>query len=196
VDASVRRASTTFAVLALVAAGAGCGVRGQSSAERIDSSDVPFDLLKRAPSLAREPGDTEAGRVVVYLLAAEHLVPVVRPVPHPASLATALDILAKGPTADEFVLGLRTAVGPTRPARSVASEEDLAVVELSDAFVTNGNDQMIGLAQMVFTLTEIPGSGRVQFRLGGQPIGVPRGDGVLTAEPVSRADYVSLTPRR
>jgi Sporulation and spore germination len=191
----LRRATTGVVLLALGVVATACGVREQSSPVTIDSSDVPFGLLEAPPTPERPPpGDAVGDTLTVYLLGSERLVPVLRQAPAPVNLATALDILAEGPTPDEIALGLQSAVGPEVPARPVRSEGDLAVIELRDAFLTGGGDQIAGLAQIVFTLTQVVGVERVQFLLEGQPVEVPRGNGVLTTEPVSRSDYTLLAP--
>jgi spore germination protein GerM len=189
------RVARATVVVMLVAASTGCGVREQSSPQSIDASDVPFGLLESPPtsegSSANEPARDP---FTIYFLGSERLMPVQRQAEHAPGLATALDILAEGPTAEEIALGLQSAVGPESPARPVGNEEDVAVVELTDAFLAGSSDQIVGLAQIVYTLTEIPGLGRVQFLVAGEPVEVPRGDGVLTTEPVSRADYILLAP--
>lgn len=191
----LRRATTGVALLALGVAATACGVREQSSPVTIDSSDVPFGLLEEPPNPeSPPPGDAVGDTLTVYLLGSEQLVPVLRQAPNRVNLATALDILAEGPNPDEIALGLQSAVGPESPARPVRSEGDLAIIELSDAFLTGGGDQIAGLAQIVFTLTQVVGVERVQFLLEGQPVEVPRGNGVLTTEPVSRSDYTLLAP--
>ncbi|HEX6312359.1 MAG TPA: GerMN domain-containing protein, partial [Acidimicrobiia bacterium] len=50
------------------------------------------------------------------------------------------------------------------------------------------------LAQIVYSLTELEPGVRVQFLVDGEPVEVPRGDGVLTRRPVDRDDYVELAP--
>ncbi len=48
--------------------------------------------------------------------------------------------------------------------------------------------------QLVCTFTARAGIGQVAFTLSGAPVDVPRGDGSLTADPVSRDDYAELLP--
>jgi spore germination protein GerM len=191
----VNRIITGVVLFAFAAAVTGCGVSEQSSPETVDSSDVPFGLLANAPTREDSPtGDPAGDSFTVYLLGSERLVPVLREAPQRVDLVTALDTLAEGPTADEVALGLQSAVGPERPARPVRVEGDVAVLELSDAFLTGSGDQIAGLAQVVFTITGSSTVERAQFLLDGQPVEVPTGDGVLTTKPVSRADYAPLAP--
>ena len=56
------------------------------------------------------------------------------------------------------------------------------------------SDRVLAFAQVVCTLSGLPGIGQVRFTRAGRPIAVPRADGSLTATPVSRFDYRSLLP--
>jgi spore germination protein GerM len=191
----MKRIITAVVLLALAPAVTGCGVREQSSPESIDSSDVPFGLLETPPTREGSPtGDPAGDSFTLYLLGSERLVPVLRQAPQRVDLITALDTLAEGPTPDEVALGLHSAVGPERPARPVRVDGDVAVLELSDAFLAGSGDQIAGLAQIVFTITGASTVERAQFLLDRQPVEVPTGDGVLTTKPVSRADYAPLAP--
>ena len=71
----------------------------------------------------------------------------------------------------------------------------LATVDLDAAFgELAGTAQLVALAELVYTATGRPGVGQVVFSLDGQPIEVPRGDGSLTSEPLTRSDYPELAP--
>jgi spore germination protein GerM len=71
-----------------------------------------------------------------------------------------------------------------------------AVVDITDAFLGIGvQEQVAGFAQIVYTLTEIPGVQNVRIQLDGKPASVPRGDGSATTEPLTRDAYAKLAPR-
>jgi spore germination protein GerM len=57
-----------------------------------------------------------------------------------------------------------------------------------------GTEQLIALAEIVYTATARPGVGQVSFTLEGEPIEIPRGDGSLTSDAVTRGDYRELAP--
>ena len=69
----------------------------------------------------------------------------------------------------------------------------VAQVDLAAEFAELGSDrQLLAIAQLVLTLTSRPGVGQVAFTLDTAPIDVPRADGTITSDPVTRADYASM----
>jgi spore germination protein GerM len=78
----------------------------------------------------------------------------------------------------------------------VSVDQGMATVWLGDGGILRSGtaQQALGIAQFVYTATEIPGVERVRFRVGGQPAEVPRGDGTLSSRAVDRSDYPSVAP--
>lgn len=77
--------------------------------------------------------------------------------------------------------------------RAAALAGGIARVDLRlDISSLGGDDQLLAVAQIVCTLTGRPGVGQVSFTLEGTHVDVPRGDGSLVADPLSRDDYSSL----
>ncbi|WNV77668.1 GerMN domain-containing protein [Geodermatophilus sp. DSM 44513] len=109
---------------------------------------------------------------------------------------TAVDLLLAGPTQAEVVSGLRTALGPQDVA--VLSGPDgsgTAVVAVSREFAgLGGGNQLLAVAQLVWTVTQFPEVDRVRVSLDGVLLEVPTDRG-LTDRPVSRADYGSVASR-
>jgi spore germination protein GerM len=69
----------------------------------------------------------------------------------------------------------------------------IAAVDLTPGFAElPGDRQLRAVAQMTCTLTAQPGVGQVRYTLGGSSIAVPRADGSVTGDPVTRQDYGSL----
>lgn len=191
----MRRARS--AALGVVAAAvAACGIPAEDHATLARPEDVPFDLLAPAPgatTTSLPAARTEEARV--FLVQGERLAVVVREVPAPANPETVLGVLSAGPTDTELQLGLRSALLGEEVIRSVGVTGGIATVDLGPSFTEiAGRDQILALAQIVSTLTDLPGVGRVNFTLEGVPVGVPRGDGAVTTESVSRDDYALLAP--
>jgi spore germination protein GerM len=77
--------------------------------------------------------------------------------------------------------------------RDVELTGGVATVSLTRAFAdVEADAQLLAIGQLVCTLTARPGTGQVRFTLDGTDIDVPRQDGSLTAEPVTRDDYRDL----
>jgi len=177
-----------------VTAGAACGVRSEPVAQPVDDSDVPFQLLDENTGVERaeETGDQDT---VVYLARGGRLVRTRRSLPPPITPTSLLRALRLGPTELEATAGIRTALPEDEAASSVRLTGGLATVDLTDAFIElPTGDQVLALAQIVYTFTERPGVGQVQFTLDGDAAEIPRPDGTLTSAPVSRDDYAALDP--
>jgi len=193
----LRRARTALAGAAIaVVATAACGIPSDDRATVASPDSVPFDLLAQAPSVTATTlplAPTE--RATIFLVQGERLAPVQRELPAPVSVESVLEALADGPTATEVQLGLRTALLAPGLMRSGGVSGGIATIDLGQPFTEiAGRDQIVALAQIVSTVTGLPGVGRAIFRLEGQPVGVLRGDGAVTTESVSRDDYATLAP--
>ncbi|MGY1887458.1 GerMN domain-containing protein [Blastococcus sp. SYSU DS0753] len=170
----------------LVALLTGCGVGSQPRPERVA---VPA-ATAGSPAL---PTDDAGPEVVVYFVHGAELAPVPRAA-QAATPGSILALLAAGPTRAEVIGGLRTALAP----QSIAVDEGLpggmTSVSVTEEFarITGGN-QLLAVAQVVWTLTELPGTGQVRFLLDGRPVEVPT-DGGLSDGPVGRDQYRSVAP--
>jgi hypothetical protein len=178
---------------------AACGIPPDEKATLARPGDVPFDLLDPSSSSTGTTGttgpSTPTARATVFLVQGERLAAADRDLPAPLSAQSVLESLANGPTDSEIALGLRTALLAEDLIRSVGVVGGIATVDLGPAFAEiGGRDQILALAQIVSTLTGLPGVGRVAFTLEGTQVGVPRGDGAITTGSVSRDDYSLLAP--
>jgi len=189
------------AVLVLVAVAAvmlaACGVPPDDRATLAAPASVPFDLLGQAPSVtATTLPFAQTEKATLFLVQGERLAAVQRELPAPVSVESVLEALAAGPTATEVQLGLRTALLTTPGlVNSGGVSGGIATIDLGQPFSEiAGRDQIVALAQIVSTVTGLPGVGRVRFTLDGSPVGILRGDGAVTTETVSRDDYATLAP--
>jgi len=189
------------AVLALVAVAAvmlaACGVPPDDRATLAAPASVPFDLLGQAPSVtATTLPFAQTEKATLFLVQGERLAAVQRELPAPVSVESVLEALAAGPTATEVQLGLRTALLTTPGlVNSGGVSGGIATIDLGQPFSEiAGRDQIVALAQIVSTVTGLPGVGRVRFTLDNNPVGILRGDGAVTTETVSRDDYATLAP--
>ncbi len=199
-DRRARRAtrvlgSTLVAMLAVLALAA-CGVPGQEQAQVAKRKEVPFGLLDPTDT-SIVPSQSVTSNVVIYLVTTDrqHLLAVARDVGATDPVAAAVAALAAGPTDREAAFGLQTALPAQHLVRSVKVTEGVAAVDLDTAFGDiGGSNQLLAIAQIVYTLTAQPGVSRVTFSVDGGAVEIPRGDGSLTSGAVSRADYQQLAP--
>jgi hypothetical protein len=191
VGAAVARALAWGLAPALVV---GCGVGAQSTATVADPDDVPFDLLESTTTTV-PPGAVGGSTVRICLDRGTEMVEVDHPVDTEPTdrVAAAVDIVLQGPNEDERAAGLATAWPAGDLIGSVAVVRGIAAVDLAVGFAElPGDGQLRAIAQMTCTLTAQRGVGQVRFTLDGSSIAVPRADGSVTGDPVTRQDYEVL----
>jgi spore germination protein GerM len=174
----------------------GCGVRSDPVPRGLSAGDVPYGLLEEAPPTTAPPRlpTVPTAPVNVYYVRGERMYPVVRQVNAPPSVVKALTALLFGPEEGEVAGGVRSAISPTASIQARAIDASTVLVDLSSEFAQGSvTDQVIGLAQVVWTATDIPGVTGVRFTLDGSPIQVPTPTG-STGEPVGREDFAELGP--
>jgi spore germination protein GerM len=177
-----------LAALAVTALLTGCGVTVDEQPRALDPDDAPFGVITTA---SPDEPDGE-GRVALYFVRGDKVVLQTRPVEESVDVDELVDLLLDGPTPQQVAEGTRTELPATFAVEDVdVGSNGIAVVELADdsAPVTASP---LAFAQVVATLTA-PGRARaVRFRLDGEDLQVPRGDGSLTFEPLDRSDYADL----
>lgn len=177
----------------LVVAVASCGVGDTGSASKIDSDNVPFGLLDETTGTTLSPQDGQAA--TIYLARADLLVPVVRTLSPPIGVGELIDALNRGPTDEETRAGLRSALSQRFTVTFTDLAGGVATVDLDKQFTSlSSTDQVLSLAEVVFTVTGQPGVGRVRFTLDGEQAEIPRANGSLTSRSVSRDDYLPVAP--
>ena len=190
---SRRHGSATIAAI-LLAALAACGVPRDTTPRRIADEAVPFGLLS-GPATTATTAAEGTGIADVFFLANGRLSPVKRSVEAPPRAASLLQDLVAGPTREEAVAGLETAIGGQIELRDVTVNAGVAAVDLSSSFGSlEGASQVEAVAQIVFTATAVPDVSAVRFLVEGQRVDVPKGDGTLSAGAVGRADFPGLAP--
>lgn len=183
------------AVAGLLAAVAmACGVPTDSGPRSLPAERVPFGLLDPSPTPSTTPVSPEgAVTLTVYLVSHERLAAVTRDVPPPVGPQQALGVLLAGVTPQEAANGLRTAIAPATEARPTAVAGGEVRVDLTRAFLSGGTkEQILAVAQIVYTVTALPGLDSVAFTLSGRSVEVPSADGKLRAGPLRRSDFASV----
>lgn len=190
------RARAVVAAAILVAASglAACGVPRNESAVFVQADDVPFGLLERPTTTTTEPPPpTPAATEHLCFSREMQVVPVSRKVVTPPAPDAFVELLTTAPNEEEQAAGLRSALFSEGLVVAVSVAAGVARVDLSPGFQQgSGTDQVLAIAQIVCTMTSQAGVGQVSFTLGGTIVEVPRGDGSLTANVVTREDYATL----
>jgi hypothetical protein len=181
------RAGTGLVAVAVALALSACGVGAQGGPEPVG---VPTSSVT-SPDAAVSTGSP---RVAVYLVRGSRLARAERPTPRPA-VDAALDALVAGPSRAEVVGGLRTALSPQllRSDASAPAEPVVTVTVAREFTEVSGGNQLLAVAQVVWTLTELPGVQGVRITTDGRPVEVPTDRG-LTSAPVGREDFASVAP--
>jgi spore germination protein GerM len=185
----------------LVVVLAACGVPGDGAPHELDAKNVPYKLL--APTAentttTQPSAFTATSRVKIYLADADgKLEAVSRQVTAPSTAARSVESLLKGPSkeeADELHSAITT---DTRLLGVDGPTDGLVTLDLShDLLDITGRQQILALAQVVYTATELPSVDRVLFQIDGENVEVPNGNGKLTASPLGRLSYRDLLANR
>jgi spore germination protein GerM len=185
------RRRVTWLAAGLLCLLAGCGVPADPAPRSIPAEEVPFGLLgTTTTATTRAPATTTA---LVFLVDGDRLAPVRRQVPAPATPAVVLAALAAGPTAAEAASGLRSALVTEATLSQVIA--GMVTVRLDGDFVAADlREQVLALAQLVYTITELPGIGGVEFAFDGQPAEIPTAQGPSRTGAATRADFAAIGP--
>lgn len=181
----MRRALPAVLLLCLLLAG--CGVPVDSGPRDLDHPGPAYGSSGPAPD---EFGPANER---LYLIRDGRLVRVLRRVPSARTTEQMVQDLVAGPTRAEQEDGLTSAlttmnVGATTIVQRRASVE---VDETTDQGARS--DEMLAYAQIVCTLTSQGAEvGTVSFTRDNKPLAVPRGDGSLSTDPLTIADYADL----
>ena len=194
----MRRLVALLVAALAVAATSGCGVRSDSEARDLSAGRVPYGLLEDAPTTTSTSAPTPSVArtdVLVYFIQDDRLIKRVRQVNAPATVAKALTALLFGVQEDELAGEVRSAIDPTASIQARALDPATYQVDLSAEFSKGpSSEQVLALAQIVYTATALPGVTGVRFTLNGEPIEVPTGSGSLTSEPVGRVAFGEFEP--
>jgi spore germination protein GerM len=173
---------------------AGCGVPASGHLQRIDPSTVPFNLLSTAPPGTKTP-ESNGPATAIFFVRDDRLVTAKRHVVAEVAPVAALRSLFVGPTPIEAARGLTTDVPAQTRLISLDLAGPVATVDLSSEFsAVGGSEQVLAVAQIVYTLTASPDISAVQFAIDGETIEVPDGSGSLSDTPRRRGDYPDVAP--
>lgn len=169
-----------------------CGVPTQPSALPISTRPTRTRLPDTHPV---EPC-TKSGCInvdVYFVMPNGHLSPAARVVPPHVKLTTVVAALLDGPTPPEQVKGVVTALGRGIHLTFARVTGNSVTLDFTADFgALSGAQEVLGVAQVVYTVTSFsPGVG-VTFEIAGATIDVPVETGVLWNGPVHESQYAAL----
>jgi spore germination protein GerM len=179
-------------VAALVAVGllASCSIQPDTTPRVIPPAD-------RAPLDPVSPeGGEAAGSTRVFLVkegddGQQHLRSVLRSV-DPTGNGVMTELL-KGPNAQEEDAGITTSLPRGLALRSVRTGAGVMAVDLTAQLLDEPAPQlMLGIAQIVFTASQLPGVREVRVRINGTDRPWPDGQGELKTSALTVYDYPGL----
>lgn len=180
------RTSLTAVALVLCAPLTGCGVQDQDRARAVPAAEIPPGLVASDPAPARP----RAAEVTLYVVEGGRLVPEQAAAERADAGGALLSLLGHGASDDRT-----TAVPPGTEVRGVLVQDGVLSADLSEPFgLVRGPDQLLAVAQVVWTVTEFPDVQRVLLRVEGEPLDLPVADGAVSEGPVDREDYRSVGP--
>lgn len=186
----IRGARCVAAALAALVA-ASCGFPTQRDAHAVPDDNVP-DALRTTdtddptPNVATEPA-------AIWFVRDTVLDQVQHRVAAPATADTVVAELLLGPTEGEQGRSFRSAIPDATVVVSASTAGGLATVELAPEFAEIPvADQVLAVGQLVLTLTDLRGVGRVRFQVDDAVVAVPLPTGEASDQTVSRDDYLEL----
>ena len=179
-----------FALLGVVAV-AGCGISTDDQPREIEPPRGPFPAI--ASTVPSTP-DAGVAAEPLYFVRADKLVPVIRRVRTPPTLQQQIEHLVAGPTGPERTAGLTDTLHGNLIVTGANLAAGVATIEIDDDTDGSGRrDQVLAYGQIVCTLTTRSDVTAVVFEHDNQRLGVPRADLSLTTDPLTAADYTTLT---
>ena len=185
---TVARRSLVAVVGGLLAL-AGCAIQPDSGPR-----DVPDDHPARVAIGTLVEGAEAQGSGRIYLVAPEGSAGRLRTVlRNPKGQEELMETLIQGPNGDEIGDGLGTVIPPDLEVHSVRFEGGVVNVDVSDELEDlRDSDLQLAVAQIVFTLSELPGAESVVIRVDGNSRSWPDGDGDLQADPLTVYDFIGF----
>lgn len=162
----------------------------------VGAQDRPVVLGRPSTAHAVLDGSVQTSTPVeTFFVRGDRLVPLVRLVPLGPGLLPCLSGLVLPLTAKESASGLRSAL-PTGVVRLTAAVDgSVAAVDVPAGLDRlNVSDQILAVAQIVYTVTANSYLTKVELVQHGRALPMPDQSGQLVSRPLSRADYSTLAP--
>jgi spore germination protein GerM len=158
---------------------------------------MPLALTEPSGTVPQFAAPHDAVPISIFLLGPDgELTKAFRYAPPPVTPQKVLNALAAGPYPRELSEGIESAVPLSSALRVLAARRGVLTVALDSGFASLLPGQApYFFAEIVYSLTSLPGVNGVEFKYKGSPITPEIGNGSLaTGYVVSRADYKQVAP--
>jgi spore germination protein GerM len=178
-------------LVAMVLVGASCS---GSKVEIIATGDLPADIYGGVEPL-------QATNIILYMVEGNRLIRVARTGRAPGTPPeVAIRGLLTGPTAEEIARGIETKIPEAAELLGVTVQNGVAAVDLDLDFQvvqdpTDVQEYILRVAQLVWTLDEIPDITSVRLLINGEPSAVYDQFRREITTPVARGSYSRFEPR-
>jgi hypothetical protein len=168
---------------------AGCAIQPDSAPR-----DVPDDHEARVAIGTPVEGAEAQGSGRIYLIAPEGSTGRLRTVLRdPKGQEELMETLIQGPNEGEVSDGLSTVIPSDLAVNSVRFEGGVVNADVGDALEDlRDSDLQLAVAQIVFTLSELPGVESVVIRVNGDSRSWPDGTGDLQSDPLTVYDFIGF----
>ncbi|MFI6784682.1 GerMN domain-containing protein [Micromonospora sp. NPDC050276] len=180
-------------VLALAALLTSCSIPTDDAPRVVQAPQGPFQ--SSAPADTSPPVGPAAE--TLCFVRDNRIISFIRRVDRPPTIEDQLRHLLAGPTAAERYTDLTSALpGAVNAAGVTVTGAQARIVVDKPGDDAGRSDEVLAFGQIVCTLTSRDDVTTVTFSRDGRPLRVPRADGSLSEQPLTRADYATLiTPR-
>lgn len=176
---------------------AGCGLPVDNSARAIPANEMPLALTQPSGTVPEFATPHDAVPFPIFLLGPDgELTKAFRYLPPPVTPQKLLNALAAGPSPREFGQRIESAVPLSAGLLARPLRRGVLTVVLDSSFASLLPGQApYFFAQIVYSVTSLPGINGVLFEYKGSPIPPEIGNGSLaTSDVVHRSDYKQLAP--
>ncbi|MBQ1015554.1 GerMN domain-containing protein [Micromonospora sp. M51] len=180
-------------VLAVAASLTGCSIPTDDAPRVVQAPQGPFQSSASADTSAPVGPAAET----LCFVRDNRIISFVRRVDRPPTVEEQLRHLLAGPTAAERDTDLTTALaGAVNAAGVTVTGTEARVVVDKPGEDAGRSDEVLAFGQIVCTLTSRDDVTTVTFSRDGRPLRVPRADGSLSEQPLTRVDFAPLIAPR
>lgn len=183
---------------------AACGITNDDKPRALPNKDVPFGLLDQEPvnTSAGESSTTSlvkgTSRATIFLVYNnERLFETSTEVSSPGGVRQVIEALFDELDPAQLAEGLNTSIDASTRLLNVGGPDANGLVTLDvsqDISATIRERLRLALAQIVYTVTAVPGVRSVRFKIEGKLSDVPDETGAATSRPLTRADFAQFAP--